>query len=166
MAKEQIFTLSELRANPKHIEKKFFEAMQDGYVSGRIPTQHKNKSFSHQTTEGMWRVTDRWNVGTLSCNNISGETKIFYDNTLIWVMQYFGSYAPEVIEFLKVTLYQNYKANIFLCGRGPERYSYEDLIYENKVAMGSSFRNFRGEEKIFHKTMLKGEHRYHGGLLI
>lgn len=166
MAKTPIFSYTDLSKNPNLIEAKFFEAMRNGYVSGKTPSQLKDKSFCIQYVKGLWRVTDRWDVGVLPCINVSGETRIFYDNIQVWVMQYFGAYAQKVIPFLKGALLENYQKNIFLGGRGPQEYTSENLTYQNKIDAGSSFHNFRGEERIFHDEHLMGEHRYQGGLLI
>jgi hypothetical protein len=163
----EVLSILQLRKNPQRIESLFFDAMRNGYVGDEPPTIVPLLPCGKQTVlkHTPWLVTDTWEKNEWT-NYSGGATRIYYDGTLVWMMQYFGAYAPEVIPFLKQALFEHYQGEKFYGGRGPKRFTHENIEYTNEVEHGSSFQNFRGIEKIHREGMLLGEHRYHGGLMI
>lgn len=156
-----------LRSNTKPIEATFFRAMLEGYVSNKASLRDPTLpwAWTHLYYDKPWHVIDTWEK-TKWTNQTGGVIRIYFEETPVWMMQYFGAYRPEVIEFLKMALFENYRSCVFHGGRGPARYSHENLEYINIVADGSSFQNFHGQESVYRDDKLLGEHRYHGGLMI
>jgi hypothetical protein len=160
-------SIAGLRKNIKPVVDIFFRSAKEGWVSNKAPLKYPTLPWAWQTMyyDSPWRVTDTWEK-TGWTNQTGGVIRIYFENTPVWMMQYFGAYSPEVIQFLKSALFENYRQHIFIGGRGPWKYRYENLEYCNEIAEDSSFQNFHGIETVWRDGILVGEHRYHGGLMI
>ena len=78
-------------------------------------------------------------------------------------MSYLGFYQKEVISFLKQALATNYKAKIFMGGRGPASYRVGSMLYINEaVSVASNFNWFDGKESVCGGGQLYGFHAYSG----
>ncbi len=153
----------------------FFEAMMHGWAASAprtiIPGLPGSKSTSFRL--GDYSLLDCYFAAPDS-NSSYGMKIIWLAEKPIWVMNFGGWYDKKVVPFLKRALMCNYRDNIFLGGRGPERLEGEDhtLQYLNEVKQ-NDFGNFQGYEHIIATSdqigvsagQKLGEHHYFGGLL-
>jgi hypothetical protein len=163
----------------ERIEEAFFEAMRHGYASGVIsPAVRETRTdiagmkrvvFDSYNPRGDLRVIDQW-TETPGSRWSSGFTLITYQNIPVWIMHYGGWYNPEVTQFLKECLLDNYTKGLFDGGRGPNGYRKGRMVYGNESdnTTDYSFREFSGNEMIkdTRGDITDGHHWYHGHLLI
>ena len=166
--------LGELSKTPAfHAEMKtiFFEAMNVGYATDAPKKQSILWLPNNQTIEykrGQWRVVDTYHVTQLGPRS-GGTTLIAYEETPIWMMQYFGEYEKEAIQCLKAALRTAYENKQFFGGRGPESFQCGEYVYTNSsprnVWRNHNFGDrFNGEEEICDsRARLYGWHTYQGG---
>ena len=171
-------TLNRQTLRPMEVRDIFFNAMHDGGWATEGPCSEKSKSREMDPSElppghkgiewkdGLWVVRDTWIQ--ISGNPYSGgSTTINYDDIPVWLMQYRGWYAKEVIDFLQGALASNYRNGFFSAGRGPDSYSQGDLLYLNEIVR-NDFADFECKEKVLHMptATLKGYHNCSGLLLL
>ncbi len=159
----------------KQIEIFFFEAMMQGWAMPvpKTPISGLPGSKSIPFRLGEYSLLDYYFVAPGSKSSY-GTTVIWVAERPVWVMHYGGWYDERAIPFLKRALMCNYRDDVFLGGRGPERLEGEGhtLQYLNKVEQ-NDFGNFRGYEYIIATSdqsgvpagQKLGEHYYFGGLL-
>jgi hypothetical protein len=103
--------------------------------------------------------------------NVSGIVNIFYDEELIWTLQYHGFCERTASPFLASVLSAAFHDNSSIAGRGPERFEGERYIYLNPGQHGYRIDKFRGQEKIIKIGLdkiekgIKARISFHGGLI-
>lgn len=101
-------------------------------------------------------------------NPFAGTESVFYNQRLVWVMNYHGGVTDESID--RTPLYGFLKKALALVPgdkpfRGPLSFKDGDYSYMNEV--GGDIRAFSGAETIlFRKQKKVMFHNYHGGLVI
>ena len=172
MASKRI--LAALRDEPSVIETFYLNAMTEGFVSTtskprKVPNLPDSKQVIFQ--RDGWKLTDTWHV-TPASDYSGGATHIYFEDTLVWMMHYFGRYPQSLIPFLKEALAEEFKNKRFTGGRGPKQLIFKNkgLIYRNQ-AEDPRFIHFHGEETLGPALELEndqnfGWHRYHGGLML
>lgn len=152
----------------------FFRLLLSGYASG--VTQETVPRFKGDPgtkrniwkDEAGWLGIDEWRTSTLG-DGSNGTTSIYQNKTLVWEMQYGGSYPKHVIPFLREVLLHSYSRNIWYGGRGQQVYWMDKYRYFNKLGEGSDFTSFSGQETI--EEVIAGvwtpvgTHHYRGGFL-
>lgn len=142
----------------------FFLACAHGWASPKPMNKHsKNAGYRGiEFCHGEFRFLD-WYCTTPISTFSMGSITIWYQNTVVWGMQFQGHYPKEVIPFVKAALNVAYLHKWFLGGRGPELFENEKYTYVNTITM-NGFARFSGEERIYdraNRTCL-GYHSYAG----
>jgi hypothetical protein len=139
----------------------FCRGMATGYASGAeatpIPGEMGWKRYEYR--EGDLYLEDRYYVDSTSGKSV-GETRIYHQNRLIWIMVYGGSYKKEAIPCLKAALMLNYTAGRFYAGRGraSQMRGYQYNI--RSIAGPNSFSHFSAHESIMHSVKQSGAGSY------
>lgn len=171
LSSKELRELSKAPAFLAEMQDIFFEAMNAGYAADAPKKQSISWLPDNKTIEykrGPWRAVDTYHVTKLGPRS-GGTTIISYEETPVWMMQYFGEYEEEAIPCLKAALRSTYSRKEFWAGRGPWRFELDGFVYKNCLVnpLGlSSFAGFfSGEEKVFNKSKggILGWHRYQGG---
>ncbi len=167
----RIYTRAELNHDHSPIQEVFFESMISGWVSDNPKVQVKRAKgavgvIALQYTREPWQVVDEYNFPS-SGGHSAGITRIFHDQHLVWMMQYFGNYPEETMDFLKDTLKMEYSRRRFSGGRGAMSRVAGLYNYINEIEEGD-FCRFSGIERIRHKGRPEviGWHRYYGGMMV
>lgn len=171
----QRLTIAALRDDPSIIENFYFNAMtEEGYASLKakpraVPNLPGSKQIVFEREE--WLLTDTWHIPPLS-DFSGGATHIYFEDTIVWMMHYFGRYPKHLIPFLLQALGDEIKEKRFNGGRGSKQriFKKEGLIYRNQ-AEASRFDYFTGLETLGPARESlddenSGWHRYHGGLML
>lgn len=162
-----------LRATPK-ARNTFFCLLLSGYATDAPPeriTRFDGDPGSKRNTwkgEDGWLGIDEWRTTPIG-EGSNGTTSIYHNNTLLWEMQYGGSYPERAIPFLRRALLQTYNQQRWCGGRGAMQFFEGDFRYFNDVSDGSDFASFHGREMIEGKVndvwTPIGGHHYRGGFL-
>lgn len=157
-----------------HARQTFFQLLLSGYASAITPVIAHRFEGDPGTKRNIWKDEagwlgiDEWRTSALG-DGSNGTTSIYQKNTLLWEMQYGGSYPEHVIPFLREALLFNYNQLAWYGGRGPKVYWIDKYRYFNKLGPGSNFTSFHGQEVIEEEiegvwTPI-GTHHYRGGFL-
>lgn len=149
----------------KAVQVFFFEAMRNGWASGikgsEVRGMPNHRRIEFPDPKGRFLLEERYEVSTdLESQlqlRLSGSIIIFSHEVEVWSMTYKGKYKKDALPLLRLALMQNYKANIFVGGRGPfeltesETRKPGELVYENKPSLlPEKFGDpFRGDERIY-----------------
>ena len=153
------------------IEDVFWESMEVGWASGKAqgetnPLLPGFKCIPFQL--GKFYVLDAYSI-PLNDKSV-GFTNIWFDDVLVWAMNYSGGYSKEVIPFLKQAIQNTISSREFIGGRGPESFvskTYSTLVYRNEFT--GNFVKFSGREYVHHDKnghSFVGMHEYSGMVLI
>lgn len=147
----------------------FFFAMQRGWASD-APKQKDDRRPGYKfirATEHLWVLEDSYYVDLKSMKS-AGTTNIWYDDRLLWVMNYGGWYDKEAAAFVKKALLYAYELKIFFGGRGAPGFKKDNLYYCNDVDKNKNkFDDFFGREEVLDSSgKIRGYHRYSGMSLI
>ncbi len=150
------------------MEKAFSDGMSRGWSAGREGME--DPSFPGRKhilmVSGIFRIKDFFHYGKGGCGGGFTTIRLILPDRLtgpvLWAMNYSGVYPEEVIPFLKEVLLYAYLHKIFCGGRGAEGHEKGDLLYENHLEEGSSFRNFSGMEAISRNGKKLGWHQFDG----
>ncbi len=143
----------------------FFDAMLAGYARKGVkarPIARLPGSHVIEFKNGPWKVVDVYHttVGEMSY----GTTHLSFEDTPVWMMQYWGEYPEEMIATLKRALSQSYVNGFWNGGRGPEWFKDDEFEYHNVVERGSCFEvSSTGKETIVRRgeeRSADGWHRY------
>ncbi|MDP3794884.1 MAG: hypothetical protein Q8R13_03085 [bacterium] len=137
----------------QEVEWVFFDAMVHGWAAGaeKIPIPHMPGAKGVAYQRGDWYVLDHYRTTPYSGKS-SGEIDIWYQDNLVWAMQFRGEYEEQAIPLLKEALRDSYFLRRFVGGRGPvsfRRARFGTLVYINDYdSRRNSFTDFRGREMI------------------
>jgi len=168
-------TLDALRDDPSTIESFYFDAVaQEGYASMKphpqmVPSIPCAKQIVFE--RGVWLFRDICHI-THGSGFSGGSTVIYFDQTPVWMMLYFGYYPKHLLPFLQEALSEEARKKSFNGGRGPKQHIFkkEGLIYRNQ-ARTYRFDYFSGQETLQPtgeglNENNSGWHLYHGGLML
>ena len=105
------------------------------------------KVFEHYNRGRDWYLQDRYYVDPTTDKSV-GETRIYYEHQLIWLMSYGGFYKKEAIPCLKAALMANYTKGIFNAGRGKDGYVAGGFRYNIRTQGENSFERFATHESV------------------
>jgi len=129
------------------IKRFFLKGMLQGWAAGapaeEISGMPGYKGFTFR--EGDFLLTDAYCVNKDSRRSAGSVTVLFKDDP-VWVLLFGGYYEKKAIPFLKRALLENYKAGIFLGGRGPAHFKEGSLVYRNTMREGDHSIQFDASE--------------------
>lgn len=128
-----------------------------GYGSFSTPSRPQSKDLHYQDGELLYIDTYLGGI------HFSGEEAVWYKDTAIWSMNYYGRmlipHIPDGFsDFLKSALRAVPTEHPY---RGPE--IYKDGAYQYLCSWKGNIEYFTGEEKIYYSNQLIYELDFHGG---
>lgn len=122
-----------------------------------VPSRPNSHDYQYSEQDLLYRDT------FLGSEQFGGEEAVWFNNTPIWMMNYYGHTLDEHFrsDFLKEALSL---VSIEKPFRGPEYYQKGDYTYFCNVY--GEFEHFHGEEEIFCKNHKVYKCMFHGGALL
>ena len=138
------------------------KANRNTYASGNKPRALEDGSKEFTYEEGGFKLRDRY----FGFNPFAGETVVWRDGKIHWVMNYYGwSKSGEVSDeqvfaFLRKALVQVKAERPF---RGPSEFKEGEFRYTDRSE--GDVKSFRGVETIYYKGWEAHHVIYHGGIV-